>query len=422
MKYTPATTVIKAKGLIDGIGNKVLDNAAVIIQGSQITAIERQTTNLPQGPHVRHLEYPNGYLLPGFVDAHTHLMFGVYGGSYEQVTGSDSDEVCLLRAAMNAKLHIKAGVTTLRENGARNKITFDLREGADRGYLVAPRLYLCGRPVTITGGHFFWCNQEADGVEGVREAVRELVKDGADHIKIMASGGGTAITDNRRPSYTVEELRAIVDESHNMGKKTTAHCLATQSITNALDAGIDMIEHAGFRDPDGIYRYYPEIGERIAKQEVFVCPTIQTGYRQREVFLSIEAERSLTKEEIVKLDGLKAKCESQMEFMGRLWDQGVSIISGTDAIQIFGDYSLGLELQGEAGMSNMDVIKASTSTAAKCLGAENLLGSLQPGLEADLVVLNSDPVNDLRAFRDVAMVMQGGRLILDETMGYSIFA
>jgi imidazolonepropionase-like amidohydrolase len=207
-----------------------------------------------------------------------------------------------------------------------------------------------------------------------------------------------------------------------MGKKTTAHCLATQSITNVLDAGVDMIEHAGFRDPDGIYRYYPEIGERIAKQGVFVCPTIQTGYRQREVFLSIEAERSLTKEEIVKLDGLKAKCESQMEFMGRLWAQGVSIISGTDAIQIFGDYSLGIELQGEAGMSNMDVIKASTSTAAKCLGAENLLGSIQQGLEADLVVLNSDPVADLRAFRDVAMVMQGGRLILDETMGYSIFA
>ena len=111
-----------------------------------------------------------------------------------------------------------------------------------------------------------------------------------------------------------------------------------------------------------------------------------------------------------------------MEFMGRLWAQGVSIISGTDAIQIFGDYSLGIELQGEAGMSNMDVIKASTSTAAKCLGAENLLGSIQQGLEADLVVLNSDPVADLRAFRDVAMVMQGGRLILDETMGYSIFA
>ena len=133
-------------------------------------------------------------------------MFGVAGSSYEDVIENDTDEVMLLRAAMNAMIHLKVGVTTLRENGARNKVTFNLREGAQRGYVTTPRLLLCGRPVTVTGGHFYWCNQQADGVEGVRAAVRELVKDGADHIKIMASGGGTAITDLRRPSYTVEEL------------------------------------------------------------------------------------------------------------------------------------------------------------------------------------------------------------------------
>ena len=133
-------------------------------------------------------------------------MFGVAGSSYEDVIDNDTDEVMLLRAAMNAMIHLKAGVTTLRENGARNKVTFNLREGAHRGYVTAPRLLLCGRPVTVTGGHFYWCNQQADGVDDVRAAVRELVKDGADHIKIMASGGGTAITDLRRPSYTVEEL------------------------------------------------------------------------------------------------------------------------------------------------------------------------------------------------------------------------
>ena len=200
----------------------------------------------------------------------------------------------LLRAAMNAMIHLKAGVTTLRENGARNKVTFNLREGAHRGYVTAPRLLLCGRPVTVTGGHFYWCNQQADGIEGVRAAVRELVKDGADHIKIMASGGGTAITDLRRPSYTVEELRAIVDEAHNMGKPTTAHCLATGSIVNALDAGVDMIEHAGFIEPDGSYRFDPRIAERIAEQGTYVSPTVQTGYRGMEALLNKQEREGLT--------------------------------------------------------------------------------------------------------------------------------
>ena len=218
-------------------------------------------------------------------------MFGVPGSSYEDVIESDTDEIMLLRAAKNAMIHLKAGVTTLRENGARNKVTFNLREGAQRGYVTAPRLLLCGRPVTVTGGHFYWCNQQADGVEGVRAAVRELVKDGADHIKIMASGGGTAITDLRRPSYTVEELRAIVDEAHNMGKPTTAHCLATGSIVNALEAGVDMIEHAGFIEPDGSYKFDPHVAERIAKQGTYISPTVQTGFRGMQALLDKDRSR-----------------------------------------------------------------------------------------------------------------------------------
>ena len=129
---------------------------------------------------------------------------------------------------------------------------------------------------------------------GYGAAVRELIKDGADHIKIMASGGATTITDNRKPSFSVEELRAIVDEAHNFGKLTTAHCLATQSLTNALDAGLDMIEHAGFREPDGSYKFDNAIAERIAEQGLYVCPTVQTGYRQREALLAKELERPLT--------------------------------------------------------------------------------------------------------------------------------
>jgi len=410
----PSVTVINTKAVIDGTGAKPLENATVVVEGSTIKAVERQgQVSIPEGPHVRVLDFPNGYLLPGLVDVHTHLMFGVYGASYEEVIEGDSDEVCLLRAAKNALTHLNCGVTSLRENGARNNITFNLREGAQRGYATTPRLFLCGRPITLTGGHFYWCNQEADGVEGVRAAVRQLVKDGADHIKIMTSGGGTAITDNRRPSYTVEELRAIVDEAHNMGKLTTAHCLATQSLTNALDAGVDMIEHAGFIEPDGSYKFYPDIGERIAEQGVYVSPTVQTGYRQREVLLAKQSEGPLTDSEQHKLEGLKAKCESQLEFLGRMWkESGIQIISGTDAIQIFGDYCLGLELMSEAGMSNMDVIKASTSTAADSIGISSFTGSVKPGHGADLIIVDQDPLQDIKALRTMSMVMREGEQIV----------
>ena len=406
--------VIEAKALIDGTGARAIDHPVVVTRGRHISIIDRQgQIALPEGPNVHHYSFPDGYLLPGLIDSHTHLMFGVAGASYEDVIENDSDEVMLLRAAQNAMIHLKAGVTTLRENGARNKVTFNLREGARRGYVTAPRMLLCGRPVTVTGGHFYWCNQQADGVEGVRAAVRELVKDGADHIKIMASGGGTAITDLRRPSYTVEELRAIVDEAHNMGKPTTAHCLATGSIVNALDAGVDMIEHAGFIEPDGSYKFDPYVAERIAKQGTYISPTVQTGYRGMEALLNKQEREGLTPIEEERLEWTKAKCDSQMEFLGRLYkDWQVPIVSGTDAISAFGDYCIGLEIMAEAGMSNLEVIRSSTNLNAHALGAGEIVGSIEVGKDADLIVVDKNPLEDIKALRTMTMVMRMGKRIV----------
>jgi imidazolonepropionase-like amidohydrolase len=123
----------------------------------------------------------------------------------------------LLRAPRNAYLHLRAGVTTVGDCGARNRVTFDLRQGAEAGLFLTPRLQLCGRPLTITGGHFWWCNEEADGVDGVRQATRKLLKEGADFIKIMASGG--AANDSWFASYSVAELSAAVEEAHQVGKE-----------------------------------------------------------------------------------------------------------------------------------------------------------------------------------------------------------
>ena len=406
--------VIEAKALIDGTGAKPMENAVVITHGSKIVAVGQQgQVSLPEGPKVQRYSFPSGYMLPGLIDSHSHLMFGVSGIRYEQAIDNDSDETMLLRAAKNARMHLNVGVTTLRDNGARNKITFNLREGARRGYVTAPRLLLCGRPVTISGGHFYWCNQEADGVEGVRAAVRDLVRDGADHIKIMASGGGTAITDLRRPSYTVEELSAIVNEAHNMGKPTTAHCLATGSIVNALDAGVDMLEHVGFVEPDGSYKFDPKVAERIALSGTYVSPTVQTGYRGMEALLNKKEQVGLSPAESESLEWAKGKCDSQMEFLGRLWtDWQIPIVSGTDAVAAFGDYCIGLEIMSQAGMSNVDVIKSSTSLNAKALGVGHLVGSVEVGKDADLIVVDNDPIQDIKALRTMTMVMRLGERVV----------
>ena len=408
------TTVIRAKALLDGTDAPPVPNAVVVVQGGRIVAAgPEEAVDVPRGPDVRELDCRDGYLLPGLIDAHTHLMFGAGERSYEQVIENDSDEVMLLRAARNAHVHLSVGVTALRDCGARNQITFDLRRGARQGLVLAPRLLLSGRPVTMTGGHFWWCNQEADGVDGVRKAVRELVRDGADFIKIMASGGGTAGTDNRLPSYSVDELRAIIDEAHGLGKLTTAHCLATQSIVNALDAGVDAIEHAGFIEPDGSYLFDPHVAERIAQQGVMISPTVQTGYRGREKLLALrEQGQALTPAQERRLESVHAKCESQVEFVGRLWSEwNVPIVAGTDAIQTFGDYCLGLELQVQAGMSPADVVRSATSVAARAVGLDHLVGTVEPGKEADLIVVDSDPHEDIRALRSMRLVMQKGALI-----------
>ena len=409
-----AQTVIRAKALLDGTGAPPVQNAVVVVEGARIVAAGQQVeVEAPRGPEVRELDYPDGYLMPGLIDAHTHLMFGAGEATYEEVIERDSDEIMLLRAARNAHIHLNAGVTTLRDCGARNQVTFDLRRGVRQGLALAPRLLLSGRPVTVKQGHFWWCNQEAEGVDGVRKAVRQLVRDGADFIKIMASGGGTAGTDNTRPSYSVEELRAIVDEAHNQGVPTTAHCIATQSIVNALDAGVDSIEHATFIDPDGGYRFKPHIAERIAGQGVRISPTVQTGYRRREKLLAMREEgHALTPEDKLRLEDLQIKCDRQVEFLGRLWTEwGITIVAGTDAISSFGDYCLGLELQVEAGMSTAEVIRSATGVAAQAVGLDHLVGTVEPGKEADLIVVDQDPLADIRALRSMRMVMQRGGVV-----------
>jgi len=272
----PRIILLTADRLLDGSGQPPLRGAALLIEDGRIARLGRQAeVRPPDGAHVLQVDYGDATILPGLVDAHTHL-HSPGDGTAGDDTAMEGDDILLLRAAKNARTLLHSGVTTVRENGAKHRVAFSLREGIRRGLAVGPRMVICGRPITMTGGHMWYFGSEADGPVAARAMVRRLLKEGADYIKIVASGGSTRTSDPRRPSYTVEELRAITDEARRHGKLTAAHCACRQSVVNCLDAEVDMIVHCVFAEADGGYSPSPDLVERLAATGAWVNPTLYT--------------------------------------------------------------------------------------------------------------------------------------------------
>ena len=210
---SPATLVIETALLADGLGGSPKTDQSVVVTDGRITAVgpsPQVAKDMP--PEAKVVDLGSACLVPGMIDGHTHLSLSGDDRSYVEMF-SDSDEMMVFTGAANMGRHLRAGITTLREHGARNRVGFTLKEGLARGYLPGPRILVSGRPITCTGGHFHMCNEIADGEEELRKSVRRLVHEGADYIKIMTSGGGTVGTIPALASYTQEELHAVVHEA-----------------------------------------------------------------------------------------------------------------------------------------------------------------------------------------------------------------
>lgn len=281
---------LRADRVVVASSDNVIVDGCVEVVGQRIGRVassEQFTEEFASGTRV--VDYGDATLMPGLIDAHCHMTLTGDGSTYEQQV-LDPDEMMSLVAVNNLLRHLASGVTTIRDNGGRNRVVFVVREAVERGYIAGPRMLLSGRPVTHSHGHFHWCNGVADGHDQIRAVVRGLVAEGADHIKIMASGGGTAGNLPYYPSYTIEELRTAVGTAHDLGRPTTAHCRASASMTNALEAGLDCIEHAEFLVPaggmthfgggvaaTGLMSYDPKVTEQILKAGRFVSFTAQAG-------------------------------------------------------------------------------------------------------------------------------------------------
>ncbi|MDP6586207.1 MAG: amidohydrolase family protein, partial [Anaerolineales bacterium] len=253
-------------------------------------------------------------------------------------------------------------------------------------------------------------------------ATRKLLKEGVDFIKIMASGGGTQGTDSTRASYTVEEMAAATFEAHQVGKKATAHTLAAESVERAVEAGLDQIEHFNFLHPDGSRIWDQVVADKIVQNGMVLSPTIQTGYRQIETLQNKAAaeDEILTELEEKQLAAGLYKLETKLEFIGRFKDMGAPIVAGTDAISVFGDYAVGLELFHRAGLSPMEVIISATSLAAKAIGVEDELGTVKPGMLADFIYLDGDPLENVQKLNNVETVVLNGKVVVDKRLDMAV--
>ena len=407
----PQFTILKAARLIDTAAEAVQEQAAILLEGDTVRQIgTAETVQAPEGASVQEIDYGDATILPGLVDSHVHLN-GIGDGRAGDELVTLPDEVLTVQAAQNARRHLYSGVTTLRDCGAKNSTTFMLRQAVDLGIVPAPRLILAGRPVAIIGGHLSYFGTAATGVDECRAAVRQLIKEGADFIKITATGGSTRTSHPLRPSFNVEELRAICDEAHRFGKHAAAHCASSQGMVNTLDAGIDTIIHGVHKDPDGADTYRPDITERIAEQGVFVNPTLGQGVARIRM---LEDMQSLTAAQQAELDDARHTSDARMDHFARMRDAGVVMAAGSDSAWSYypmGDYQTDIEAHAMAGMSNMEAIVSATRDAARSCCIDSLVGTLEPGKQADVLVVNGNPLDDITDLRQVADVFLAGARI-----------
>ena len=385
------------------------------MDGRQISAIgPSDEISAPDGSKVTVCDYGNSTILPGLVDGHTHMM-APGDGTHGDITGAEEDDILLMRALKNAKTFLAAGVTTARENGAKNKVAFSLKKGIGSGLSEGPEMIISGRPITITGGHFWYCGSEADGIDGVRQEVRKLVKEGADFIKIMATGGSTWSSDPLRPSYTVEEIAVIVEEAHHFGRLTAAHCASMQGIKNSLDAGVDMIIHCVFEDETGMYDFNEPLAEQLAAAKAWVNPTlhvVQAGidHTERKGY----NRGWLTKDEQASLDSSKASLETRVDSVNRLIKMGVRMIAGSDSPWgAFppGEFVKEMIALNKAGLSNTEALVTGLSHAAESIAAGEQAGTLSPGRQGDILIVGGDPTSNLNALWDIKDVYKSGARI-----------
>jgi imidazolonepropionase-like amidohydrolase len=394
------TIAIQHVRLIDGTGT-VHDRATLLVRGSKIAAVgPSRALTIPKGT-VR-INGRGLTILPGLIDCHVHLCLG---GEADVVgaLGSEHPSFTLLKSAGHAKATLDAGVTTVRDVGARDHSIIALKQAVDAGLVPGPRIIPAGLAICMIGGHARFIGREVEGTEQVRQAVMDQIAAGAGVIKVIASGG--VLTPGTSPDaaqMTMEELSAAVDAARNAEKKVAAHAHGASGMKNAILAGVRSIEHATLLDE--------EAGALMKRYGVYMVPTLSA----LATTAACRPSCGIPESALAKAKAMTRRHQASFKYAHQ---SGISIAMGTDAGTPFnyhGDNAQELERMVAFGMTPMEAIVASTATAARLIGIQDAAGTLTRGKEADLVVLQGNPLQQIDLLRDrdkILGVMRGGRFV-----------
>ena len=406
-----STTVIHADRLLDGTGAAPVENAVLVLAGSKVRNVFQGRA--PEGAvpaGATELRFPGCTVLPGLIDTHVHLNLPGNGVTLETAC-RETDGVLTATATLCARRALDAGITTVRDVGAARGTVFDVKRALALGHGPGARIVAGGQPITITGGHTWYLGGEADGVDGVRRKVREMCKLGADFIKVMATGGGTLGTMSWLPSYSPAELAALADEAHFQGRTITAHCLCAEATDWVVDAGFDGIEHAGFlADRSGRQVFVPATAEKVARSGIPCTSTLAVGGFMLQALKAMEHR---SPEDEAALQRWLRMFDENLGNFRRMREAGVTWVAGTDAgwrYTTIEGMPLELALMHQGGMTALEAITAGTGLAARVLGLEQTVGTLKPGMIADVLVVAGNPLDDLARLGDIRLVMQGGEV------------
>ncbi len=398
--------ILKAGKLIDGNGGPPIPDAAVIVENESITKVSSQNLLSESdtcGAEI--IDIPSGSLMPGFIEMHSHIHCSAHADAYTHITTEDN-ETFLMRGTQAVRSALCSGVTTMRDLGSRNEVIFPLKRGISEGIIPGPRLLVAGTPITTTGGHCNMFGTEANTSEEVVKAVRQQFKLGADHIKIMSTGGGfTPGTNVRAPQYSSEILKAAVEDGERLGLMIAAHCHATEGVRNCVEAGIQNLIHCSWlsEDPSKLYDYDPEVSKKIADNGIYVDPTLALSHLNR--IRGREAPNS----------GAMRDPALRFEILRDMWDKGIKFVTGMDsgmANANFDDFAyIPQVMVEEMGISPLEAITCSTRTSSECLGMDNEIGTLEEGKSADVLIIEGDPSRDISALHNVNTIVCKGKLI-----------
>jgi len=397
--------VLTADALITGLTGAAVEAPAILVEGTQIVRVTgRSDPTLPAG--AERIDLDGCTLMPGLIDCHVHMIFDA-GDDPVASLRAETDEHALLRMGVEARAMLQAGITTARDLGDRDFLSLPLRDAIDEGLIEGPRLVCAGPPLTTTAGHCWYLGGEADGEVAIRKGVRERVKRGVNCIKVMATGGGMTPGSNMlRAQFSVDELRAVVDESHRLEKHVAAHCHGTEGIRRAVEAGVDTLEHCSFQGAQGT-DFDERVAEQIAAKGIWVSPTITIGFLRLEAMLAAGAADA-------RMQRMMANIGTRWTRLQRMRELGCRFIGSTDdgiAHAPHDAFAPAMALWvKQGGFPAEEVIRASTGIAAEVIGVGSETGSIVEGKAADILAVAGNPLQDIDALTRPVLVMKGGRV------------